>query len=741
MIIACDLKIIIYLGVMLGVSLLPIYLFRKSWSETAVVALIMGCFLFINRDFIWGSIGAYHDTGGREWLTLITKEWIENGIPLGWNPYMGAGEPIYLYTNNFLRAPWVFFVWANRVLTIDPHVLFNLFWVSKFFIFCSGSMLLFMLLYDDLKTALLPFLALTCGGMFVVNLVQPTGLATIVFFPYILFGIICFFRKKDVYGAALAVIFLGIAMNYYLPHYVFLCTAVFVFFIVLFRVKEIPSVLLVLKNRYKVVFAGLVIAALAASPALFLHTELPNYVSPTRGGEISVSAEDMGEEPSVKAALRDYRILLEKAVPFYSNHHAFYFGIIPLLLIPVALMGWKKDGLIPVFVLSAVVFVFLGTGNDFWGYRLLTQHVPKFDMLRHSFGFAHFVSFFLIVLAGYGFREILKRFSSRASGLKVTILIFFAFMLMFFCSPKINVIRFGASGVLALIFLANARRIFSGRAARYAAGFFYLLVMVLLFTDLTWAYTERRDGRFSGRRLAKITAIQYPVMRDFYPAASCVKPPDYSPLFFKRASLTHWNGDFILFRDRHLDDMLRRFVPGAGHEKALGVGGQTVYFTRKAVIIPEAVSGEQFIDAVYAGASGRNKEGKRSVFFSEKDIDFTAPIMSETTSGKWTIVFPAERTDPNSIETRVNAPEDGFFVRLENFHRGWKAFIDGRETRVYRANYAFQAVRVPKGEHTILFKFSTIYPWLFYTHVFCVILCWGLFNVYLFRPDKYKRNG
>jgi len=187
--------------------------------------------------------------------------------------------------------------------------------------------------------------------------------------------------------------------------------------------------------------------------------------------------------------------------------------------------------------------------------------------------------------------------------------------------------------------------------------------------------------------------------------------------------------------------MFSRFVPGGGREKALGAGGPTVYFTSEAEIVPKASSKEQFIDAVYAGTSVPDEEGEKPVFFSEKDVDFTAPVPAEEAFGEWTIIFPAERPDPNSVLARVNTPRDGFFVRLENFHRGWKAFIDGKETRIYRANYAFQAIRVPKGEHELLFKFSTIYPWLFYTHVFCVILCWCLFNVYLFSPDKYRRNG
>ena len=196
MIIAGDLKIIVYLGVMLGILLLPVYLFRRRWSETSVVAFVMGCFLFLNRGLIWGGIGAFHDTGCKEHILLIVKEWIQKGIPLGWNPYMSGGEPIYMFSNGFLRAGWVFFCWMDKFLTIDPHVLFNLFWIFQFLIFCTGGLMLFLILYDDFRAALLAFLALTCGGMFVAGLVQPSALTAMAFFPYILFGIVTFFKKR-----------------------------------------------------------------------------------------------------------------------------------------------------------------------------------------------------------------------------------------------------------------------------------------------------------------------------------------------------------------------------------------------------------------------------------------------------------------------------------------------------------------------------------------------------------------
>lgn len=72
----------------------------------------------------------------------------------------------------------------------------------------------------------------------------------------------------------------------------------------------------------------------------------------------------------------------------------------------------------------------------------------------------------------------------------------------------------------------------------------------------------------------------------------------------------------------------------------------------------------------------------------------------------------------NSIEIKVETDRDGFLVLHDTFYPGWKAYAcngkwmmdDGldecRETKIYRANYAFRAVRVPKGEHAVFFQYK-----------------------------------
>jgi len=49
---------------------------------------------------------------------------------------------------------------------------------------------------------------------------------------------------------------------------------------------------------------------------------------------------------------------------------------------------------------------------------------------------------------------------------------------------------------------------------------------------------------------------------------------------------------------------------------------------------------------------------------------------------------------------------DHFVVIANMYNVGWKAFIDGISTPIYRTNYLFQGISVPKGTHTIVLQFK-----------------------------------
>ncbi|MBI2303837.1 MAG: YfhO family protein [Chloroflexi bacterium] len=63
---------------------------------------------------------------------------------------------------------------------------------------------------------------------------------------------------------------------------------------------------------------------------------------------------------------------------------------------------------------------------------------------------------------------------------------------------------------------------------------------------------------------------------------------------------------------------------------------------------------------------------------------------------------------PNRLELRVNAQGNGFLVLSEVYYPGWKAYVDGRETEIYRGDFLFRTIFVPGGDHKVELTFQPV---------------------------------
>ena len=93
--------------------------------------------------------------------------------------------------------------------------------------------------------------------------------------------------------------------------------------------------------------------------------------------------------------------------------------------------------------------------------------------------------------------------------------------------------------------------------------------------------------------------------------------------------------------------------------------------------------------------------------FKEVILDSVAPIRPPR---QLEARAALERYENNAVTIQTATNEDGILVLADSYYPGWKAFVDGRETKVYRANHFFRAVVAPKGNHQIEFRYE---PWSF----------------------------
>ena len=101
-----------------------------------------------------------------------------------------------------------------------------------------------------------------------------------------------------------------------------------------------------------------------------------------------------------------------------------------------------------------------------------------------------------------------------------------------------------------------------------------------------------------------------------------------------------------------------------------------------------------------------------------------------------------EKLNPKTIELNVKNDKNSLLVLSEIYYPiGWKAFVDGKETEIFKTNHVLRSIYVPAGSHNIKFVFNP--KSLKNTHIVSTIgtiLSFGLFAygliIYFLRKKR-----
>lgn len=95
--------------------------------------------------------------------------------------------------------------------------------------------------------------------------------------------------------------------------------------------------------------------------------------------------------------------------------------------------------------------------------------------------------------------------------------------------------------------------------------------------------------------------------------------------------------------------------------------------------------------------------------------------------------------DPNRIVVEAKCLNPGFLMLSENYYPAWQVRVNGKQTKIYRGNYIFRVIFLPKGSHQIEFIYRSIYSIL--GSIITIISIPGIILATLFdHRRKYRKH-
>jgi hypothetical protein len=74
--------------------------------------------------------------------------------------------------------------------------------------------------------------------------------------------------------------------------------------------------------------------------------------------------------------------------------------------------------------------------------------------------------------------------------------------------------------------------------------------------------------------------------------------------------------------------------------------------------------------------------------------------------GKEKYLVDYQKYEAQESLVKVKTEKDGLLFVSDAYYPGWKAYVDGQEAKIYRADFAFRAILIPSGSHEVHFIYQ-----------------------------------
>ncbi|MFZ2322429.1 MAG: YfhO family protein [Ignavibacteriaceae bacterium] len=440
-----------------------------------------------------------------------------------------------------------------------------------------------------------------------------------------------------------------------------------------------------------------------------------------------------------------------------------YMGVIVFFLAVFSMIINWKNPFVRYLIILVLVSTLISFGRTFpIAYDLMFHYFPFFDKFRVPSMILVLVQLSFPILAGLGIAKIIllkndndKKYDKVIKNIFYGFSIIFIFTLLLASPIKSwfvdHIIASGQKGAqlqqihdfMADMFLSDLRLAFFFSAATFGIIFAYLKsslskdIMIILIIALSLidifridkrgeTYTEASNLEKLFQKPEYISAIEslndksvfriinlkqdgslgsvqqnsnfnaYFLIQDLY-GYSGIKPrayQDYMDVLGSPANQTFWrmlNVKYIVIDNPvNIDGLVPVY------------SGNKTYVYKNENTLPRAY----FVSSVQKATAMEILNKVKNNQFDPKEIAFVEDAHIEVDKPDSTVLVQLEKYGDENIYINVNASGNNFLFLGDTYvGKGWKAYVDGNETSIYRTNHNFRGVVVPKGNHKIHFEY------------------------------------
>jgi hypothetical protein len=712
---------------------------REHRLENWIVPTIVGAFLFLFFPTIFLGINSffYRDFGSLAYpiIHYQKESFLSGEIPL-WNPLSHCGIP-------FL-AQW-------GTMTLYPPSLFYIFlplpWSLNFFcllhlIFGAVGMYLFARRWinDDLP-ALFSTVAFVFNGIILSCLMWPNYTAALAWAPWIFYV----FEKAVCTGGKyilFAIIFSVFQFMSGVPE-ILIITHIITFSIVIYNVIDNKARIITTVSRYLlVIISVLFICAMQLLPFLELLQQSH------RTADIDFTKWSMPGWGLANFFVPLFHYFKTYQNTFVQSEQAFitsyYFPLGTLVLALLGIIRANSKTRI-MFLLLIFFSISMALGSNSFIYNFASSFLPFFNKIRYPIKFIIILSFIIPVLAGLGVGQLIKSDKKAISSILLISLTFLiiAAMIVFFNirypfpldqlkETVINTILrylFLILFIAALLISLNYKNYFHilfpislliiAIDGKYHLHNFHPVIPSEHLESKLWSYSvEDKKPRFGEGRVFISPYAEERLLRSVV--------SDWTANFIGK-HLALWsnlnlleeipkvNGAFTLqlIHQKQLEKMLYQ-TNNIDLDSILRFLNVT-YITKPGTVV-EWIKYTNSMPLIYAGQNIKLMDYSNSLNYILSP-SFNPPdevIISKEEKNKYSDIslIKKQKTTINNVtysnhriifDYESEAP--AIITVSQTYYKNWRAFIDGKEYPILRANYAFQAIPVPAGKHKAVIEY------------------------------------